>query len=161
MWSILKKTKNTEPKSNPGFNDKAARKIADSLLWVQRSWAKWMFKQSERFSQKTKKIMLACFVLLAFWGLGKIAVKGLSPRDEGYLPNHSTLKIPAVTSREYDYAKLDSSIKKNIRQLRNYLDSLETTSSGRIEKGRLLKLRPGLLDSLSGIEEFYQLRKSR
>ena len=117
--------------------------------------------RSERLSTPAKKWMLALFLLifggasvLIAWrsintrsGRTAVAVQSitacpLSSRPGGPSPSSAS---GGVSRKEYEM----------VRSFHHYLDSLGASSTGALMRDSILRVRPGLLDSIEIIERMY------
>lgn len=51
---------------------------------------------------------------------------------------------------------LSDKVIKNIQRFKNYMDSLQHTSSGKVKYDSIIRARPGLMDSLFLTESLYK-----
>lgn len=126
-------------------------------------WAKWMEKRTAKLSPGNWKMALALFVLLTGGYSIYLAVNGFTSkgtttfsitpiRKPGHLTETGEAKttLPQVSQAEY----------RRIRNFRMYMDSLARSPSGRSVYDSITHNRPGLMDSVRFIENYYQQFKN-
>lgn len=126
----------------------------------QRQWADYLNRKTEKYSKRSKQIVLAAFCLLfgsssvyiIFRAIenpsGRIAIEKMSfPK---YVTSSDTINrfqaVSVLTEKQY----------QNIQRFRKYMDSLQTTKAGMIKYESIIKARPGLMDSIDFIEQVYR-----
>lgn len=123
--------------------------IARKAQALQRGWADWMQRESERLSLRRKKVLFVTAVVLAS-AYCVILMTGSLLEPSGKLPETGKMRVPTLS--------LDTVIRKSvpdirmqhrIHSFRQYMDSLGHTSEGRYKRDSILKARPGLMDSIA------------
>ncbi|MEO7983262.1 MAG: hypothetical protein ABI688_04190 [Bacteroidota bacterium] len=162
MLSLFKKKK---PPTSTGVNsdqDRVAKNIVERCIRLQERWATYMQKQTERLSGNGKIIVLSLFCLVA--GSLSIYLMAVSlMRYPAVSIKISHIKAPLYSARSFDHDTKSSIIitreeYQRIEYFRHYMDSLATSSYGKLIYDSILKQRPGLLDSVAFIENIYQLQ---
>lgn len=159
MFGIFKKRKQDRPSAlKTGLTDRAARKGAGIIIGLQRKWAESMHKLTRNWTGTQKKTALICFCTLlgAHSGIALYQAFNPSPKKQTVIPvtrMHRPLlqesKIRAPSSGDPAY--------RRVKQIHAWLDSLQTTAEGRKRYDSLMKKRPGLMDTIIMIENFYQI----
>lgn len=149
MWKLFKRKK--EKKENQWS---LATKAFKSLLFVQRRWATWMGKKSAHWTKKQTTVYLVLFCI-AFSGISVLILVDTfnsKPRPSP-ITVQSLPTIPMMPSQP-EIRITDSDIAV-IMQFNRYLDSLQTTPDGMRQYQELVRDRPGLVDSLLEVKEFF------
>ena len=150
---------NLEPKPNA-----ISKGIQVGYKRLQGRWAEWMMRRTEKFSRRTWVVLLILFVLSvstysvylavnAFTGKGGSSIT-ITPIKK---PKHATetgeANIEAVEVSEAEY--------RRIKKFSAYMDSLARSPSGEILYDSITSHRPGLMDSVRFIENYYQQLKQK
>ena len=141
---------------------KAACKIVLWLWKIQTAFAKWMDRKINPLPSGRKKYLLFgfCFMLSAYslWLIVsplvetkksvEIKIQAMRlPKAASKVPEHLTR--PFVSRDEY----------LRIHGFKMFLDSVASDPNGKTIYDSLVAKRPGLVDSLKMIEEYYQIQK--
>lgn len=140
------------------------QKMGNAVETRQRRAADYLNAKAERLSKRQLVIGLICFVTLfggsaaaVIWQafhrpVATVRVKSIVIPDHVLIPEQESPKERALTGTEI----------RHIRSFRRYLDSLQQSGNGKAMYDSIARHRPGLLDSLSFIEEVYneQLKTS-
>lgn len=131
---------------------------------LQDGWAKWMTKHTAKFSRRTWMVLLILFVLSTATYNVYLAATSFTGEKGGAItitpikkPKHATEAGDAntgaalVSEAEYD----------RIQKFRMYMDSLARSPSGKILYDSITHQRPGLMDSVWFIENYYQQLKTK
>ncbi len=145
---------NEEPRPNALF-----RRIQAGYKRLQSGWANWMEKRTKNFSRHTWFVLLVLFVVFtgsysAYLAVHAIADKGhpsfsITPIKK---PKHLTetgeakAAAPDISDAEYN----------RIKSFRTYMDSLARSPSGKFIYDSITGHRPGLMDSVRFIENYYK-----
>ena len=154
-----KKNKSKPESSTSKVQDKVAKSIAGFLLSVQNRFASFMSARTINLNKKAKQFYLIIFCLV-FGGLSLYAFigafssseragKSIKP-DQVSVPKYydrtsTEIKVPTVSDKEI----------KRIDRFKKYMDSLNHSVKGKAKYDSILKARPGLMDSIKAIEQFY------
>lgn len=158
---MLFKKRNKEKTSatTTSVQDRLAGGIAQFLLSLQNLFAKFMSKKINRLSTKFKKLLLAMFSIVCMASIIYALTDVFKPlrNNDWVFPSYpSTLKKTHKVSPVYSP---EPTIRKSeiirIEHFKNYMDSLNQSDSGKMFYQSILKSRPGLMDSIKIIEEFY------
>lgn len=99
-------------------------------------------------------ILSACTVFFvakaSFTGMYKIPFSVNMIKKPGYI-DQTNLDRPVAISHQQDH---------KIKEFKKYMDSLEHSPSGKIFFDSIITARPGLLDSIFILEQFYHLQKN-
>ncbi|WP_163400665.1 hypothetical protein [Flavobacterium fluviatile] len=143
----------------PLFKKQKQNQISNKYwLMAQDKWAKKMSALASGLSREKLIFLLIGFVI--FTGSISICIvwngfnEGISQKI-----NILPIAMPANVNKEFKTAKTASvsfQEYKRILRFRFYLDSLASSSSGRKMYNSIQIFRPGLLDSLVFIENYYK-----
>lgn len=147
-----------EPKSHVLFKG-----IQAGYKYLQGSWANWMTKFTEKFSHRTWIVLLILFVLSASAYSVYLAMSAFTKASNSFTvtpikkPKHATktgeVPIEAAEVSETEYNR--------IKKLRVYMDSLARSPSGKAVYDSIISHRPGLMDSVRFIENYYKQLKQK
>ncbi len=143
--------------------DSIAKGAASIYLRLQTRWAKWMEKRTESFSRRNWTLLLILFVMLTggystYLLVSSFTAKAgkaftITPiRKPGHLTETGDAKADAVPVSETEY--------RRIHNFRMYMDSLARSPSGKATYDSITYRRPGLMDSLLYIDNYYQQLKN-
>lgn len=159
MWSLIKKYKTksaatAEARHNDFF------KTTKLWLFIEDKWAKKMSSITSRLSERMLICLLALFVVLAggacFYSISKsfsnatsldIKIIRITKPVDAFEKSFGTIGRPLPSSRNEF---------KRVIDFKMYLDSLGRSPTGRTVYDSIDKYRPGLMDSLIFIENYYK-----
>ncbi len=158
---LFQKRKPSVPEHKP---DALSKSIYTGYKRLQGSWADWMTKRTENFSQHTWIVLLILFVLSIGSYSTYVGVSALINKKSNLItitpikkPKHATetgdANIEAAGVSEAEYSR--------IKKFRMYMDSLARSPSGKILYDSITSHRPGLMDSVRFIENYYQQLKQK
>lgn len=153
-----KKKEDTQTKGNS-----IAKGAASIYIRLQTRWAKWMEKRTESFSKGNWTVLLVLFVLLSggystYMLLSSFITKerkafSITPISKpGHLTETGDVKAQALLIPETEY--------RRIHNFRIYMDSLARSPSGKATYDSITYRRPGLMDSVRTIDNYYQQLKN-
>jgi hypothetical protein len=153
-----KKTQDTQPAEKS-----IAKGKASIYLRLQSRWAKWMEKRTESFSRGNWTLLLILFVLFTGGYSTYLLVSGFTARagkaftitpirKPGHLTETGDAKADALPVSETEY--------RRIHNFRMYMDSLARSPSGKATYDSITFRRPGLMDSVRYIDNYYQQLKN-
>lgn len=126
----------------------------------QERWAKWMEHRTESLNHNQWLLVLALFVLLSGgYSSYLISASVLSKerivfsitsiqKPKALIESLNAKNRPAFVLTEKEYQK--------IKRFRLYMDSLKRNPEGKVEYNKIILHRPGLMDSLDFIENYYR-----
>lgn len=140
-----------------------AKGAASFYLRLQTRWAKWMEKRTGSFSRGNWTLLLILFVMLtggydAYLLVSSFTAKAgkaftITPiRKPRHLNETGDAKADAVPVSETEY--------RRIHNFRMYMDSLARSPSGKAAYDSITYRRPGLMDSVRYIDNYYQQIKN-
>jgi len=141
-----------------------AKGAASIYLRMQTRWAKWMEKRTESFSRGNWTLLLILFVLLTggystYLLVSSFTAKAgkaftITPiRKPGHLTETGDAKADALPVAETEY--------RRIHNFRMYMDSLARSPSGKATYDSITYRRPGLMDSVRYIDNYYKQLKNK
>ncbi|MFT3749148.1 MAG: hypothetical protein QM768_12555 [Agriterribacter sp.] len=155
MLGIFKKGKSKQSLLHPVWQRWAA-----AIDKRQRRWANCLNQQVERYSKRSKQILLAIFCILFGSSSTYIIVRAIE-NPSGRV-SIEKMSFPAyatgtdTTSTFQPTPVLTESQYRNIQRFKKYMDNLQTTTAGKIKYDSIIKARPGLIDSIVFIEQIYR-----
>ncbi len=156
------------PKRREGNTEAKPNAISKSMeagyKRLQGGWANWMMKRTEKFSRRTWLVLLVLFVLFTSTYSVYLAVNAFTGKKGNSItitpikkPKHATetgeTKTEAAEVSEAEYSR--------IKKFRVYMDSLARSPSGKALYDSINSHRPGLMDSVRFIENYYQQLKQK
>lgn len=134
--------------------------LAASGVMLQKNWAGWMGVQASRLSVQKQKLALLLFILLTgSYFLYLMAQSILGYNGGGlYISPLSAPAYATATGAEIKEVRIPVSKAEYLKvsRFREYMDSLARNPSGKNIHDSILLARPGLMDSLVLIENYYQ-----
>ena len=121
-----------------------------------------MMKHTQKFSRNTCKLLLVLFILTAGGYSIYLAIDALFKTDSKAI-SITPVKKPAHINETGDVSAATSPITdtgyNRIKNFRMYMDSLARSPSGKSVYDSIMMHRPGLMDSVRMIENYYQQLK--
>lgn len=129
-------------------------------LFIQDKWAQMMSEVTSRLSRRMLVCLLGLFVLLSASFFVRIVSKSFTNETSNIIKTISISKPVNVFGKSAAFIDKPNSISsekfKRITAFRMYLDSLGRSPSGIRIYDSINRFRPGLLDSLVYVENFYK-----
>jgi hypothetical protein len=154
-----RKESDTESKPNAIFKGMQA-----DYKHLQGGWAKWMMKQTEKFSRRTWIVLLILFVLSTSTYSTYLAVSAFTKKESNSVTIMPIKKLKHATETgepPIEAAKVSEAEYSRIKKFRVYMDSLARSLSGKMLYDSITRHRPGLMDSVRFIENYYQQLKQK
>lgn len=154
MWHLLKRKNMQRADDCHGAVSKLAGLLVEKVLVIQKMWANWMNRKINHYPAKTKRTALIGMVLFVGVYCCYLLISSFSGSPLETVEQPGKI-MPGIIHKNDDAIQidLDTAVQQKIVAFRHYLDSLNQTEAGRKEKDSLLKARPGLIDSLTLLEE--------
>jgi hypothetical protein len=155
MW---KKRKKERPDGHEMIRDKAASGIARVIDGAQRRFGETLNSKTENLSQRGKMILLVAFCSVFGGGSLYIMIEGL---HSAQAPSEILKSNPITVPRHVDKtgegirAFITAEDIRRIKLFRRYMDSLKNTNKGLLIHDSIIRVRPGLMDSLIEVERLY------
>lgn len=148
----------------PGWQESIAHGILNSYRAVQRLWVTSMEQLTGRLSVKKQKAGFIMLVISGSFYCGHIIYTGIKKR------NITSIKIDSIhTGKHLGQTGEEEHMKTNaknatkeyqqILKFQKYLDSLQLSPTGRKTYDSIAEHRPGLLDSISILENMYHTKQ--
>ncbi len=160
MKGLLKNRKE-QLSQHPGIVSKGFRAIYGH---TQDKWAGWMSRRTAHFSRKTWLLLLLLFVLCMGTSSTYLAIHSLIAKASQPLqvtpiirPKHITETGEVTTSS----SQIPDAEYNHIKRFRLYMDSLARSPGGKWMYDSITLHRPGLMDSVRFIENYYQQLKQQ
>jgi predicted PurR-regulated permease PerM len=134
------------------------QKFDEVNLRLQYKCAHWLESKTARLSRKSWIVILICFTLFTSGYSIYVIVKSFSQTTS------STISITPITKTTNaktanEMVKINLSISKmeyeRIIRFRRYMDSLGRSPTGKKTQDSIMQYRPGLLDSITVVENQY------
>lgn len=140
-------------------SNKVARSVAANIVKAQHVWATWMNRQSQRCPPKLRSALMIIF-LMTMAAVSVSMIVGGFDGNRKVIAHAGAIKLPKVTQHQ-NAGVMDSATGaalRRIKKFRIYLDSLAATKGGKIQLENIMRLRPGLQDSIKLVERLYKNR---
>ena len=164
MFLLFKNKRLKKELSGTLQQDKIAQNFVNRCIRVQDNSAKFLQSKFERLSLQAKKLVVIIFCSMSF-GCCLFSIIESFHNHSSNAFSLTSIKVPKQVT-EYQLEKLRHSIVigthgfEKIKMFRLYLDSLTKSKSGKALYDSIIKNRKGLIDSLTMIENIYQLNIS-
>ncbi len=125
---------------------------------IQTKWVEWMNRRTAKFNRRHWLIALLLFILLAGGYNFYMAYEGLFSKGKNILWSVYAIHKPWFFSQERvvttdSLPSLPTTEYERLRSFQLYMDSLSGSPSGKKIYDSILQLRPGLMDSVSFVQE--------
>lgn len=154
-----RKENNVEPKPNA-----ISKGIQAGYKRLQGGWANWMMKRTENFSRRTWVVLLILFILSTSTYSVYLAVSAFTGKASNAIsitPIKKPTHITETGEANRGTAEVSEAEYSRIKKFRVYMDSLARSPSGKILYDSINRQRPGLMDSVRFIENYYQQLKQK
>lgn len=154
-----RKESNVETKSNA-----LIKGMQVGYLWIQERWANWMIRRTKNFSHRTWVTLLILFVLSMSTYSIYVVANAITRRSRNAISITSIKKPDHVTETgeaPIEGAEISESEHNRIKKFRLYMDSLVRSPSGKIRYDSITSQRPGLMDSVRFMENYFQQLKHK
>lgn len=139
------------------LNDKAVTKLAACMLGIQNKFALLMNKSFSILSPAKRKVATICFAVIG----GGLSIYFICDaitinKKKDFLENIGSFSVPQYYNRAEEKQRrdfLDEKTWKKIQAFKIYMDSLKLINDPEYQK--ILKERPGLMDSIYALEQIY------
>lgn len=130
--------------------------------WYKYFQIKWVQVMNRCFAKLSPRHVKACFIvfvlLSSIWSTLQI-VKNLSAEPAKTFVVHHTTKPKNITESAEVKSNSKNISEKEYQKLgrfRTYMDSLSASATGKATYDSIIRLHPGLLDSLRAVEQYYK-----
>lgn len=131
---------------------------------IQGGWASWMMRRTENFSRRTWFVLLILFVLCTGTYSIYLGVSAFTSKKGSSITITPIKKPKHVTETgevDVEPAEVSEAEYSRIKRFRVYMDSLARSPAGKTLYDSIIQHRPGLLDSVRFIENYYQQLKRK
>ncbi len=151
---FIRKESNSAPRSNS-----PSKGIQAGYKRLQWGWANWMTRYTRNFSRRTWLVLLVLFVTSTgsysiYLAVNAIVAKGhtsfsITPiKKPKHLTETGEAKAAAPDISDAEYSR--------IKSFRIYMDSLARSPTGKFIYDSITGHRPGLMDSVRFVENYYK-----
>ncbi|MCC8409334.1 hypothetical protein LJ707_10355 [Mucilaginibacter sp. UR6-1] len=145
------------------LNQMVSSKVTTGYNTIKTKWAEWMASSTAGFTKKGWITALACLILLmgsnsgyliisAFTGAPRVAIKVAAIQKPAHAGDMGEPELQAnISPQEY----------LRIEKFHRYMDSLARDPTGRRIYDGITNKRPGLMDIVKQVEEYYQQFKNK
>jgi len=157
MFSLFKRKNNQQHQRQTSQQHKIAQKIVNRCLGLQFKASTFLQKKFEMLTTKAKRLIVVAFCVLSFCSCIYLIVKSFRPHHYTAL---AIVPIRVLTPNVHDGIQpyISKQEVEKIQKFKSYLDSLSNSKSGKRILDSINANRPGLIDSLSIVENLYQLQ---
>jgi hypothetical protein len=131
----------------------------EAIFLLQHKCAQWLEQKTAHLSAKSWIVILFCFIVFTVGGNIYLIVDGLngnSNKIERSLISRSTTAAAFDTKNKTFNTSLSKTELERMARFQMYMDSLGRSPNGKQVQDSMLRLRPGLLDSLVIVEDYYR-----
>lgn len=162
MKFLFKRSKNV-PESDETINHNSLSKMIENVYcYFQSKWAEWMIKQTAKLSIRNQLLVFGFFIACtSSYSVYLISTSFLdNDSNSDRITVTPIVKTVKIFQTDKATANKNSAISKRelnkIILFRAYIDSLARSPAGKRVLDSIRNKRPGLLDSLARIENYYQ-----
>ncbi|MBE0393257.1 hypothetical protein [Flavobacterium sp. PL002] len=131
----------------------------EAIFLLQHKCAQWLEQKTAHLSAKSWIVILFCFIVFTVGGNIYLIVDGLngnSNKIERSLISRSTNAAAFDTKNKTFNTSLSKTELERMARFQMYMDSLGRSPTGKLIQDSILRSRPGLLDSLVIVENYYR-----
>lgn len=141
--------------------DRLAKGIAGSIIKMQNGFATFMSKRTEKLSSSTMKYMLVVFLLCGSGLSVYFIISAFKKNGQSKAIKIDRLSVPRYYDKNGDESTqpgffITKKEHEEMQAFKNYMDSLHHTKTGIRIYDSIILNRPGLMDSIHQLEQFYQ-----
>jgi hypothetical protein len=159
MKFTFKKNSENSPAETDGSRGRLLQKIDEANLRLQYKCAHWLERKTAHLSRKSWIVILFCFIVFTGGCSIYLIVNSLSGTVVSDITVNQISKPTNTVSFEEAPMQLNATISKTefekMVRFRRYIDSLGRSPTGKKRYDSILQYRPGLLDSISIVEQYY------
>lgn len=159
MLFTFKRNNKKDPVRADRFKGNLLQKLEQANLRLQYKCAQWLERKTAHLSRKSWIFILISFTLLTSGCCIYLIVDSFSKTTSSSITITPIAKPTNTMQKGKQMINSSPSISKieyeKIIQFRRYIDSLGRSPTGRKLQDSILQCRPGLLDSLSIVENYY------
>ena len=155
MFFLFKHKNNQRHHKQNEQQDKLAQNIAFTCIKLQSKASKFLQDKSEMLPLKAKRCVVIVFCLISFGSCIYAITKGFNSHFDKSLPI-AWIEVPTQIENINWKPAISREESEKIKKFKSYLDSLVKSKSGKRIHDSITANRPGLMDSLSIIQNLYQ-----
>jgi hypothetical protein len=159
MKFTFKKNSKNSPAETDGTRGCLLQKFDEANLRLQYKCAHWLERKTAHLSRKSWIVILFCFIVFTGGCSIYLIVNSLSGTVVSAITVNQISKPTNTVSFEEAPMQLNATISKTefekMFRFRRYIDSLGRSPTGKKLHDSILQYRPGLLDSISIVEQYY------
>jgi hypothetical protein len=160
MYFLFKRSKKRHEYGDAVTKNALGKRLEMAYLFVQSKWVQWMTKQTANLSPRNLLIVWGTFIAFSAGYSICLIAKSLSGKAPNVITVIPIAKPINALSTAVEPIQKSSSVSKTelekIIRFRAYVDSLSRSPTGKRVLDSITDKRPGLLDSLAIIENYYQ-----
>lgn len=160
MQFLYKRRKKIPESNDRAISDTLAKEIEKGYLFVQGEWAQWMTKKTAKISLTNLLVIWVFFIAFSGGYSMYLIVTGLSGTGTTNITVTPIAKLLRLSDTDDGIPEENSFISTNefekLNHFRIYMDSLARSPAGKKIHDSIVNNRPGLLDSLTVVENYYQ-----
>ena len=160
---LFKKKYVKESIAHHSARDKVANRVVSGIIKVQTAFARFMDKKINPLSLKRKKRCLCLFITFFSAYCLYLVVSPFTVTKKNRTVKIQTIQFPKYSDKageaENREGWISGSEYNRIHSFRLYMDSLAKDESGKKIYDSILSQHPGLMDSITLLEELYQFQK--
>lgn len=160
MKFLFKRRKKALASNETVNHNSLSKMVAKGYCYLQSKWAEWMTKQTAKLSIRNQVVVFGLFIAcICSYSVYLISMNFSDAHSKRITITSIVKPVKAI---EIDNATIKKSIPfsqnelNKIIQFRAYIDSLARSPTGKRVLDSIRNKRPGLLDSLARIENYYQ-----
>jgi len=157
MKFLFKRRKKALASNETVNHNSLSKMVAKGYCYLQSKWAEWMTTQTAKLSVRNQVVVFGFFIACTCCYSVYLISISFSDTDSKRITVTSIVKPIEIDNATI---KKNSSAGQNelnkIIQFRAYIDSLARSPAGKRVLDSIRNKRPGLLDSLARIENYYQ-----
>jgi hypothetical protein len=159
MKFAFKRNSENSPAETDGSRGRLLQKFDEANLRLQYKCAHWLERKTAHLSRKSWIVILFCFIVFTGGCSIYLIVNSLSGTVVSAITVNQISKPTNTVSFEEAPMQLNATISKTefekMVRFRRYIDSLGRSPTGKKRHDSILQYRPGLLDSISIVEQYY------
>jgi hypothetical protein len=159
MFFLNKHKNNQKHHKQNNQQDKMAQNIVHTCIRMQEKASKFLQAKSELLPIKAKRFAVIVLCLISFGSCISVIIKSF---DSHHYNSHviTAIRVPTQNVQNYKQPSISEEEFGKIQKFKSYIDSLGRIKSGKRVFDSIMAKRPGLMDSLSVVENLYQLQSS-
>jgi hypothetical protein len=155
-FTFKKNSKNTHAETHSS-RESLLQRFDEANLRLQYKYANWLERKTAHLSRKSWIVILFCFIIFTSGCSICLIVNGFSGNTtKSIIVTPITKPINEDETMQLNVTTSKAEFERIVR-FRRYMDSLGRSPTGKKLYDSIARYRPGLLDSLTIVEEYYHL----